>query len=316
MLEKENLMTMIIKESNGLIGALHMSVQALISKESGVDASSLSESELTAKYLSRNTLRYMQRCFGGSQMKPTGLLKAALIKCIFNERVHTIDPATLEEDKAKCYNSLIKCGILTVGEHELLRFSSPMALKYYMDYLFPDRSLTDPGSITELVTKACESMSASVLRQSVARGGQFPKEAVFQHLFMRGLALFTQPDCAICPELSQVYPSSPSETSDRISGEIDFYLNGDLRWGIELLVNGAAIGEHIDRFVDGGKYSFLKVNDYAVVDFRGNDTGEVTNVALHEKRITVFFKLGDFSECKCLYLEEGKPIIASFRLAD
>jgi hypothetical protein len=43
--------------------------------------------------------------------------------------------------------------------------------------------------------------------------------------------------------VSNVYRYSGS-----VSGEIDFYLNGKLRWGIELLVGGDGIGEHLSRF--------------------------------------------------------------------
>ncbi|KAH9071771.1 hypothetical protein Ae201684P_020211 [Aphanomyces euteiches] len=80
-----------------------------------------------------------------------------------------------------------------------------------------------------------------------------------------------------------------------MNGEIDFYLNGPLRWGIELLVNGDKIGERMARFAQGGKYSALGVQDYAVIDLRGNPTGKVTNVSRMEKRVTLFFQLNDFS---------------------
>lgn len=98
----------------------------------------------------------------------------------------------------------------------------------------------------------------------------FPKEAVFQHLFMEGLARFASPECYICPELSRIFPNDtqPGELiytvyklkiiafysnnvstciEGAIDGEIDLYLNGSLRWGIELSVNGIGIGEHMAR---------------------------------------------------------------------
>jgi hypothetical protein len=37
------------------------------------------------------------------------------------------------------------------------------------------------------------------------------------------------------------------------------------------------------------------------VDFR---VGTCTNVRRHPKRISVFFKKGDFSSCKCIFGEE------------
>src|SRR5690606_15904428 len=126
-----------------------------------------------------------------------------------------------------------------------------------------------------------------------------------------GFAKFTRPDCAICPELSRIYQY---DAHVRIDGEIDFYLDGELRWGIELLVNGDGIGEHIDRFGENGKYSPLGSKDYAVVDFRCNESGQATNIALHSKRITCFFKLGDFKSCECIFGTDNTPVL--LKLAD
>jgi hypothetical protein len=95
----------------------------------------------------------------------------------------------------------------------------------------------------------------------------------------------------------------------RIEGEIDFFLNGSLRWGIKLFVLGHGIGEHIDRFGRTGKYSKLGVKDYAVLDFRFSQDGEPTHVQYHDKRVTVFFKEGDFSRCKCIFGLEQNAVL-------
>ena len=134
-------------------------------------------------------------------------------------------------------------------------------------------------------------MSATTLKNSTMPG-DFPKDAVFQHLFTEGLASFTRPDCSICPELSKIFPATTTpNTQQKTLGEIDVYVNSSLRWGIELLVNGDGIEEHISRFSHpNGKYVALAVNDYAVVDIRRNSTGKPTNISIHSTRITVFFK--------------------------
>jgi len=69
-----------------------------------------------------------------------------------------------------------------------------------------------------------------------------------------------------------------------VKGRCDFYLNGELRWALEALINGNGVKD-------------LAPNDYLVIDFRVNDTGEPTNVERHEHRMTVFFKQGDFRYC-------------------
>lgn len=68
-----------------------------------------------------------------------------------------------------------------------------------------------------------------------------------------------------------------SETGRTIKGEIDFFVNGNLMWGIELLKQGTGVGEHIARFGRNGKYSLLKARQFIIVDFlpmvRGRRTG-------------------------------------------
>jgi hypothetical protein len=150
-------------------------------------------------------------------------------------------------------------------------------------------------------------MSSNVLKNSTLPG-DFPKEAVFQHLFMEGLALHTPPSCSICPELSKIFPSETNLNMQQIEGEIDFYLNGDIRWGIELLVNGGGVGEHLSRFAPNGKYAPLAVNDYAIVDFRKNARGQPTQISKHPNRVSVFFKLGDYSAAQCLFGEDTDAI--------
>ena len=85
--------------------------------------------------------------------------------------------------------------------------------------------------------------------------------------------------------------------------------NSSLQWGIELLVNGDGIGEHIKRFTPpDGKYAALAVSDFTVVDFRGNSTGQPTNIAKHSKRVTVFFKKDDYSIANCIFGEESNVV--------
>ena len=53
-----------------------------------------------------------------------------------------------------------------------------------------------------------------------------------------------------------------------LSGEIDFWVDSNLRWGIELTRGGSKVREHLDRGADQGKYKPLDPAAYRVVDFR------------------------------------------------
>ena len=296
----------IIQECNGLIGALAVSVIALKTRFYSSDVfPTVSEAEIILAYLSMNTLQQMHRCFGienSTQLERR--INDTLVECLTAEE--PIYYSLLLGDDSLCFAQLIKLGILTLKD-DVVKFSSPIAQKYVYTKLFPYRSLNLPVNIEELVKLAISHMSASLLQRLVATSSNlFPKEAVFQHLFMHGLALSTPTSCYICPQLSKDFSLT------KIDGEIDFYINGQLNWGLELLVNGSGISEHIDRFGRNGKYSLLNVKDYAVIDFRHSQDGHPFNIRHHDKRITVFFRTGDFSVCNCVFF--GKKEVIEIRL--
>ena len=51
------------------------------------------------------------------------------------------------------------------------------------------------------------------------------------------------------------------------------------------------------------------MNAYALVDFRVSEDGEPTHVRRLDKRVSVFFKTGDFSQCKCVFGLEQDPVL-------
>lgn len=158
----------------------------------------------------------------------------------------------------------------------------------------------EPSSLKNLIYDSISKISSSVLRNSFNKR-KFPKEAVFQHMLMSGLAQCTPSTVSICPELGEVF----SEVNDKcIAGEIDFYINSSLlnSWGIELVVNGNEIGEHMDRFGENGVYFPLNVKDYVVLDFRCSKNGMKTSVKRYKERASVFFlEGGDYSSCQIQY---------------
>ena len=54
----------------------------------------------------------------------------------------------------------------------------------------------------------------------------------------------------------------------RLSGYLDFYINDKHCWGIELLIHGRRLSEHMKRFLKRGRYSGMRFKDYLVVDLR------------------------------------------------
>lgn len=68
-----------------------------------------------------------------------------------------------------------------------------------------------------------------------------------------------------------------------IQGFVDFYINDDFRWAIEMVSEGDRLQEHLDRFTVNGKYGNLLeiVSKWCVIDFRAkfeNQTVKVDNL--------------------------------------
>ncbi|OWY90966.1 Crinkler (CRN), partial [Phytophthora megakarya] len=294
----------IIRECAGHIGALRIFIDSVVKF---FEKTPPQQQEVLAFCFSETVVQAMGPLYGRRHVIPSDIeFQTFLIKCLLDDSM----PLPMQYDERSCFIRLMKTGIIARDAKSFVKFTSPLATRYYFKYLFPKRGHHNPSSLNELIRKVIGNMSARVLMQSTVDKNDFPNEATFKHQFMEGLALWTESTCSICPELSKVFPALPNQPSQHNRGEIDFYLDGSLRWGIELLVNGDKIGEHMSQFAPKGKYAALAAEAYAVIDFRGNKTGESTNVARIPERITVFFKLGDFSSCRCIFglAEDAEPI--------
>ncbi|KAF8454718.1 hypothetical protein BGX38DRAFT_1171069, partial [Terfezia claveryi] len=51
-------------------------------------------------------------------------------------------------------------------------------------------------------------------------------------------------------------------------GYLDFYVNGDLNWGIELLREGDRMKQHVKRFIEDGAYAVIPLKEWVIIDFR------------------------------------------------
>ncbi|KAJ3221443.1 hypothetical protein HDU78_000485, partial [Chytriomyces hyalinus] len=174
------------------------------------NAIELPEQALLQYVLSKDYVSNMDRCFGSAHSDPISDDFKKFLKQIFVKEEGRLQQLAIAEDR------------------------------YYFKWVFPNCSLTTPTSLHDLVRNVVESMSSNLLNYSTV-AGDFPKDAVFQHLFLDGLARFTKADCSICLELLKIFRDPNSGGSGSVPGEIDFYLNRQLCWGIELLINGVGI---------------------------------------------------------------------------
>ena len=117
----------------------------------------------------------------------------------------------------------------------------------------------------------------------------------FQHLFNEALSLHLPLKNYIIPEL-KTFTTSTVDGSD-LYGELDFYINGDLQWCLELLRLGDKIGEHVARFDKfEGKYREVPAKEVLVVDCRGPKVRG--GIKAMDSRCTLYFS-NDFKTCIC-----------------
>lgn len=287
--------TVILRHCGNVVGAIRLSVMQICNRFRGCENPS-QEDILDYFLCSWVFLDNIVRVFGEHRAPPDPEF------CKFLRSYFTSSKAMeVSKEHQSTLEMLEKCGLLFQDADGRYDFTSALAKRFYFKKFFPNKPENTPNSLKDLVKDAIQRMSSLVFEKSIANEEDFPKEAVFQHEFMAGLHASLPPRCGICPELSRTFPDE-NKAQQIIGGEIDFFVNGDLRWGIELLVNGRGINEHLHRFEQvKGKYAALRSKEFYVVDFRRSRSGNPTNVTPFPNRITVFFRQGDFSKCICKF---------------
>jgi hypothetical protein len=284
---------LLLNECSGNPGMISVALVSLTQHFRGQEKT---ESDVLRYYLSNSFNQALNRCFVSIcrwEEKSLIFLRKLYIESELSKQVFGDD---------NMLSTFIKDGVLEMNENEMISFTSPMAKRFYCHQVFPYNSLENPPDIVSLVKSTIGKMSQKTL-SDFSSGRKFPKEAGFQQHFLFGLCWNLKPSTVVTSELSNIFPHiSQTELteSNKIEGSLDFYINSDLRWGIELLVGGDKITEHIDRFAKKGKYDRLECKDYIVIDFRSSKDGKPTNITRHEKRVSVFFKEGDYSSCICV----------------
>jgi hypothetical protein len=187
---------------------------------------------------------------------------------------------------------LLKCDNLNIG------FTSALAKRQYTDKLtstYRAGKSEAPKNLRVLNIKPVCWSSGSIKWWKFHGKGDF-----FQHALFSALLKSTAKSSAIFSELSVLRLATKTI---HIQGSVDFFINGAYLWAIEVCIKGNNIHEHL-----GGKYSTLWSNDYVTMDIRESKSGLPTNIRRKAKRVTVFFKAGDYRACHVIYGKEKKAI--------
>jgi hypothetical protein len=230
---------------------------------------------------------FLKRCYALPEHLPESG-RARIIDTILHSNAESkVDDVLLEP--------YIRAGILgRTGD-----FACVGATWFYNRNCFPHRAFSVPSSLDDLVRLSVASLSASRLKRSSVDG--FPKEAAFQHFFNEAMSTHLTIDNFLIPELN-TWAMNPN--GEEISGELDFYINGQLQWCLELLRKGDKIGERLARFYPHeGKYREVASREFLVVDCRGPKLG--SGARIDEDRCTLYFE-EDFSKCRVQMRTDNK----------
>lgn len=233
----------------------------------------------------------LDRCFAKPRQLPDDVKAAIVDNLMGGIRSNPI----LSSDQAFPF---VRRGLL----NEYGGFSCLAANWYYNAYFFPGRATSAPATLDSLVIGAVEAMSQLRLQRSRDQGN-FPKEAAFQQLFNEEMNKLLPPKNSVLPELN----TKATQNGKVVSGELDFYVNSELKWALELLKEGIGIGQHLARFHPAtGKYREVDTNQYLVVDLRGPRSKNP--VTADPNRCTFYFE-DDFSSCICKMRNEPEKVL-------
>jgi hypothetical protein len=225
------------------------------------------------------------------------------------EQLTEVIPAAGEHHQIK---TMVALGLLVIEDGNIA-LASPFAARFLLRYAYPDRTTTVlPTNLRDFIIESVQLLSKSALLAATP-DGVLAKEATVQHLMMAAMLRKLPLGYHLCPELGTVFSERGATrvTPCTIHGEIDFFINNVLRWGIELLVHGRGRLEHLGRFEPTtGQYTPLKMNDYIVVDFRFKD---VTPEFEDRKLLTVIFE-DDYDRCSIIYLEANEYVTLEVNL--
>ena len=294
--------SIILNSAGGHIGVIRLSTMSL-NWQFKIKAPSVTE--VMQDVFSKRFLPTLDRCFGSITSLP--------VEVADKLRQQLLMPAMQSLDvDSKPIKALMRCGYLTNGD-DGLAFASLIAKRFACALLFPGRASLDaaPETLSDLICAVMTGMSANLIDTISSPDGRFPVETAWQHLFMARLAEKLPPSVTFVPELARYFPHTDEEAR-KIPGSVDLYVNGSLRWGIELVINGDRLGEHLELFEPSGKYAPLDLRDYRTVDIR---YGNPTRVERHKHRTTVWFPKATAGNPRVCLIQDGvNQDIPSFNL--
>jgi len=165
-------------------------------------------------------------------------------------------------------NKLILWGYLCERNNSgALAFASPLHAKCYFIDRYASRrpDLAHSLGFEEFIVEAIRLMNPEQLKKSISLGKDNKLlERQWQMEFYRVSTSLLSANHFISPDVGTYYDCA---------GYLDFYIDDDLNWAIELLREGRNIENHKKRFQPGGQYYSMmdNIKKWIIIDFRAAD---------------------------------------------
>lgn len=254
----ERLKNIVYRMTNGHIGLLSYALYIIGQKfEDAARAGMATEVELERYLLSYPFFSSMAQTRASPELSTVSKDHIQIL-----ERILTVDSlhfAILSNDDQNHVAALVKLGILYL-DNDKVSFSSSMARNVCFAGLFAGRPELELSTLDDFVIAMLQRLSPKFLANSLGNSlDGIRLERVWQMEVYRASIACLPDQTYISPEIGHMYGTA---------GLVDFYVNDQSQWLIEIIREGDRMAKHHKRFSPGGLYSAIPKKDYAVIDFR------------------------------------------------
>jgi hypothetical protein len=169
---------------------------------------------------------------------------------------------------------MIKLGILayyhvtSMGHSMKISFASPLIKNLFIHQYSFAKIMQDPtrvwtqDQLGQFLIEVLKRFSPTSLQTCLSHGCKNTLlEYVWQKEFYRcAFSLLPSSRYSLSPEIGYAFD---------INGRIDFYINNDLKWAVELVKDSDKLISHLERFKSGSYYNMIdKISEWIILDFR------------------------------------------------
>jgi len=221
----------------------------------------ISQKELFSFLLSQTLINAISSC-KRLIVNPTDSSEIAILKELLHEPYAKDEPPSIlfPKDKTEAAESLVRSGLLVLLDQKLT-FAAPLMRHIFIHRYYSNSFESQPATLLEpFLHDVVGSFRPSILRNHLSTGFQgTPLESLWQKEFFHAASAKLKKH-SFGVEVGKVFG---------LPGKIDFYVDNNLQWAIELLIDSGTLGTHSDSLNEAkaGQYTLLDIKESAVLNF-------------------------------------------------